>query len=290
MSPPKKDVYWFKHDSNANDDPKTILLIEQLGLEGYGIYWILIEYLREQPEYKYPIKLLPSIARRFGTSHEKVKTVVSNYDLFITEGDVFYSPSLNKRMKPWDDQKTQNSLKGKESGRVRRLKSTKNLLLTDGKNEQQFNNSSTTVEPLPELEEKRREEKTENTTVGIPAESLKKIASLDDFKKTLRASKNPVGFLVSLFKELHKDAPPSDLNGNCGGRIAAIVKQAHGDHELVLSAIYRAQASNIQGSRLAYIQSALKGDANKHGVSRINKLLTSEQIAEENEEFMKGNK
>jgi len=46
-----KNAYYFSHDSNAKDDPKCVLLIEQLGLEGYGIYWILIEILRDQPGY-----------------------------------------------------------------------------------------------------------------------------------------------------------------------------------------------------------------------------------------------
>lgn len=54
-----KDAYYFTHDSNAKDDPKCALLIDQLGMEGYGIYWMLIEVLRDQPDYKYPLALLP---------------------------------------------------------------------------------------------------------------------------------------------------------------------------------------------------------------------------------------
>ena len=34
---------YFPHDSNAKDDPKCMVLIDQLGMEGYGIYWVLIE-------------------------------------------------------------------------------------------------------------------------------------------------------------------------------------------------------------------------------------------------------
>ena len=40
-----KDAYYFSHDSNAKDDPKCMVLIDQLGLEGYGIFWVLIETL-----------------------------------------------------------------------------------------------------------------------------------------------------------------------------------------------------------------------------------------------------
>jgi hypothetical protein len=96
----KKDAYYFPHDSNAKDDPKCMMLIEQLGLEGYGIFWVLVETLRDQQNYKYPIALLPAIARRYNTTFEKVKTVVYNYSLFMIENDeFFFSNSLNSRMK-----------------------------------------------------------------------------------------------------------------------------------------------------------------------------------------------
>ena len=92
-----KDAYYFPHDSNAKDDPKCVLLIEQLGCEGYGIYWILIEILRDQPGYRYPVALLPALARRYNTSVEKVNTVVSKYELFTVEDNsVFLSEIITK--------------------------------------------------------------------------------------------------------------------------------------------------------------------------------------------------
>ncbi len=101
-----KDAYYFPHDSNAKDDPKCVLLIEQLGLEGYGIYWVLIETLRDQPEYRYPLKLIPALARRYNTTAEKMKAVVTAYDLFeIDEEDFFLSPSLKERMLKYDEKK-----------------------------------------------------------------------------------------------------------------------------------------------------------------------------------------
>ena len=93
------NAYYFSHDSNAKDDPKCMLLIDQLGLEGYGIYWVLIEVLRDQPEYKYPLNLIPILARRYNTTAEKMSTVVKNYGLFnFDEENNFFSLSLNKRM------------------------------------------------------------------------------------------------------------------------------------------------------------------------------------------------
>lgn len=115
-----KDTFWFRHDSNAKDDPKCILLIEQLGPEGYGIFWILIELLRDQPDYKYPLKLLPSIARRYNTSAEKIRTVISAYELFQVENETFFfSESLLERMKALECYKNALSKAGKRGAQAR---------------------------------------------------------------------------------------------------------------------------------------------------------------------------
>jgi hypothetical protein len=39
----------------------VVILIEQLGLEGYGIFWMIIETLRDQPGYQYPLILIPAL-------------------------------------------------------------------------------------------------------------------------------------------------------------------------------------------------------------------------------------
>ena len=110
-----KDAYYFPHDSNAKDDPKCVLLIEQLGMEGYGIYWMLIETLREQPDYTYPVANIPALGRRYNTTAEKVKTVVCNYGLFTVKDDkIFFSDSLNRRMLVLEEKHAKRS----EAGRL----------------------------------------------------------------------------------------------------------------------------------------------------------------------------
>ena len=109
-----KDCYYFPHDSNAKDDPKCVLLIEQLGMEGYGIYWMLVEVLRDQPDYTYPIALIPALARRYNTTCEKVKAVVVGYDLFTIKDDrIFFSDSLNRRMARLEETRVKRSNAGK---------------------------------------------------------------------------------------------------------------------------------------------------------------------------------
>ena len=98
----RKNSQYFPHDCNAKDDPKIMLLMSQLGLEAYGIYWVLIEYLREQPGYRAPLILLDALSRRYGSSKEKFETVITKFDLFTTDGQYFTSPSLIRRMEPLD--------------------------------------------------------------------------------------------------------------------------------------------------------------------------------------------
>lgn len=113
----KKDAYYFSHDSNAKDDPKIMLLIEELGLEGYGIFWVLIEALRDQPNYIYPLRLLPALARRYNTTFAKMETVIKNYTLFaIVDDAFFYSESLTRRMSILDEKRKKYVEAGKMGG------------------------------------------------------------------------------------------------------------------------------------------------------------------------------
>lgn len=99
----KKDAFYFSHDANAQDDPKCMVLIDQLGMEGYGIFWALIEKLRSEKGYKLPLETLPAFAKRWGTSKEKVETVVKNYNLFKISHNYFFSLRLKQSMEEKTD-------------------------------------------------------------------------------------------------------------------------------------------------------------------------------------------
>ena len=89
-----KDAYYFSHDSSSQDDPKCMLLIDQLGMEGYGIFWALIEKLRTESEFKLPMIIIGMYAKRWGTSKEKIEAVIKNYSLFEVEEEKFFSKRL----------------------------------------------------------------------------------------------------------------------------------------------------------------------------------------------------
>jgi len=116
----KKDAYYFSHDSNAKDDPDCLILIEELGLEGYGIFWVLVETLRDQRNYKAPLRMIPGLARRYNTTAEKMKAVILRYNLFIIEEEAFfYSKALINRMETLNRHRKKRSVDGKKGNLIR---------------------------------------------------------------------------------------------------------------------------------------------------------------------------
>lgn len=110
-----KNIY-FSHDANAMDDPKCMLLVSQMGMEGYGMFWALVEKLRQQPDYRLPLALIPALASRFGVSEAKLRTVIGNYGLFVVEDDVvFFSKSLVERMALMEDKQERRRIAGKKA-------------------------------------------------------------------------------------------------------------------------------------------------------------------------------
>lgn len=50
-----KDAFYFSHDANARNDPKICAMRSVYGGEGYGWYWMIVEILRDQPNYQLEI-------------------------------------------------------------------------------------------------------------------------------------------------------------------------------------------------------------------------------------------
>lgn len=90
---------YFSHDSNARDDEKILAMRIDLGWEAYGLYWALIEMLRDASDYmlKANFKVL---AFSLHTTPDLLQQIISNYGLFsfTEDGESFFSHSLTKRM------------------------------------------------------------------------------------------------------------------------------------------------------------------------------------------------
>ena len=175
----EKDAYYFPHFSNARSDRKLKRVIKELGVEGYGIYFMLLEVLRDQTDFKYPLDDLDLLADEFNTSEQKVRTVVANYKLFeVDDKHMFFSTKFNEFMQPYLTMKEQRRLAGIASGEARRKKA---LLI------EETNDRSTDVQRMVNENEqskvKERKEKKELTELET---------AIEEFKKHRKSMKSPM--------------------------------------------------------------------------------------------------
>lgn len=108
-----KDAFYFPHFCNARQDRKIKRVRKELGLEGYGIYFMLLETLREQKEFKFPMEDIDLLADEFGTSEQKVRTVICNYELFqVDDSQNFFSLNFIKYLSPYLESKQRKRVSG----------------------------------------------------------------------------------------------------------------------------------------------------------------------------------
>jgi hypothetical protein len=110
----KKEAYYFSHDANAKDDPKILQLRMEMGWEGYGLFWALIEMLRNESDHRMRTHY-KSIAFALHTHEDSIKKLINDFDLFAIDGEYFWSESLLKRM----EMKESKSEKARQSAKKR---------------------------------------------------------------------------------------------------------------------------------------------------------------------------
>ena len=127
----KKDQY-IPHEVSMRNSSEVMNLIENEGMEGYGIYWALMEYLRTQDGYIGKMEVLKSLARQLRIRLPKLHRIMQNYGLFCVTDTTFVSPKLNEVMKPLEERRARIEA-------YKRRKQEENSLETnevsDGKND-----------------------------------------------------------------------------------------------------------------------------------------------------------
>lgn len=103
----KKLTNYFSHDSNARNDEKILAVRIKYGAEGYGIYFMILERLREEANYSC-VKDYSLLAFDLRIDASKLKGIVEDFGLFAftEDGKCFYSESFNHRMMLKDDKST----------------------------------------------------------------------------------------------------------------------------------------------------------------------------------------
>jgi hypothetical protein len=79
--------YYFRHDFSAMDDDKLIQVRMDLGWEGYGIFWGIIECLA-QAGGSIPLARLPQLSYRLRVEEAIIKAVIHDYDLFVVTDSI----------------------------------------------------------------------------------------------------------------------------------------------------------------------------------------------------------
>jgi hypothetical protein len=146
-----KNSQYLLHDCCARNNAKMLSLTADKGLEGYGAYWVLLEYLREQSDYCMPLSLLPSLAKQLGKFTQWVEELVCNYGLFVlTDDGRFTSKGLQQRMKPLENKRKARDAKAEKAARKKAQNSNTNSSFSAAqKTETNEKNSAKNVENTP---------------------------------------------------------------------------------------------------------------------------------------------
>lgn len=115
-----KQTFYFPHDGNARNDDRIIAVRMRHKMEGYGVYFAILERLLESSEYM-SVKDYNVIAFDLHVGSALIKSIVEDFGLFsfTDDGKYFYSNSFNDRMKPLENIREQRRLAGKKSAEKR---------------------------------------------------------------------------------------------------------------------------------------------------------------------------
>ena len=123
----KKNAYYFSHDCNARRDEKLLAVRMRHKAEGYGVYFMIVEMLAEEPTHMC-LKDYNMIAFELRVGAETVKSIIVDFGLFqfTEDGERFYSESLMERMSDLDDLIEKRREAGRKGG-VTKAKRSKSV-------------------------------------------------------------------------------------------------------------------------------------------------------------------
>ena len=107
---------YLLHDANAGNNFKIMMMMQKEGMKGYGIYWMILEFLRVQNGYKADVRILPVLASKMRVTVATLKRIIFDSGLFEVNGTTFSSPGLTRRMGPLEAKREANRESGRRGG------------------------------------------------------------------------------------------------------------------------------------------------------------------------------
>ena len=168
-----KETYYFSHDSNSITDTKILNMRADYGLEGYGLFWAIIEMMRNEEDYKLPLnkntyRAIKTLTNATIDIEKFVKDCIEDYKLFEEDNGYFYSKSFLKRMLVYEKKKETNKKNGKLGGRPKiETQKEANGFKTESQKEANGFENKTQEKPIG------FENKTETKPMGLKSETEK---------------------------------------------------------------------------------------------------------------------
>lgn len=129
---------YFKHDINASEDDKICDLLATHGYEMLGYYWRFVEYLYSRGG-KVASSKVTSVAWSLHMEVEKLKLLISDFNLFVDDGENVYSRRVLSEVEEFEANGQRLSEAGRKGGRASaiarakaRLEATVEAPLDDG--------------------------------------------------------------------------------------------------------------------------------------------------------------
>jgi hypothetical protein len=125
-----KNSYYFSHDYHARHDPKLSALIKNYGMEGYGVYWDIVEVLHEQGGKleKFP-KLYEGLSHELNINEATLKQIISasisDFGLFREDDTHIWSDRVLDNLVELDRKRTQRVDAGRLGGIISGQKRSK---------------------------------------------------------------------------------------------------------------------------------------------------------------------
>lgn len=111
---------YFPHPSNARSSSMLVSLLIEEGFEGYGLYWAILEVLRDAPDYRFSSDFRVWSYVMHSADPDKVRRVLENYGLFDKDDNgLLFSPWLSDQLCSYDDTKRRRQEAGKKGAASR---------------------------------------------------------------------------------------------------------------------------------------------------------------------------
>lgn len=127
---PKKDKSFFSHDSATRRDPRIKRMLKKYGRDGYSIFFMLLEDMREAEDYKLLFENIDVYAYDYLQIQEEwlrnfIDDCIKIFKLFESDEKYFYSSSFLRRMGFMEEKKKKKSVAGKLGAKKKHEKQVK---------------------------------------------------------------------------------------------------------------------------------------------------------------------